>query len=100
MPDASLVREALAACPLVVVSDCIAQTDPARFAHVKLPALGGGEMDGTITKSERMISCQRGFLPPLGDAEPDRRAIARGAREIGERDAFNYSRPHATLPAP
>ena len=37
MPDAGAVRDALAACPFVVVSDCIADTDTTRFAHVKLP---------------------------------------------------------------
>ena len=29
-------------CPFVVVSDCIADTDTSRFAHVRLPALGLG----------------------------------------------------------
>src|SRR3546814_5387976 len=79
MPDASLVREALAACPLVVVSDCIAETDTTRFAHVKLPALGWGEKDGTTTNSERTLRRQRGLLPAPGEAKPDWWAIARGS---------------------
>ena len=41
LPDAGLVREALATCPFVVVSDCIADTDTTRFAHVKLPQPAG-----------------------------------------------------------
>ena len=63
MPDAALVREALATCPLVVISDCIADTDSSRLAQVKLPALAWGEKDGTVTNSDRTISRQRGFLP-------------------------------------
>jgi assimilatory nitrate reductase catalytic subunit len=63
MPDANLVREALADCPFVVVSDCIASTDTAVYAHVRLPAAGWGEKDGTVTNSERRISRQRPFSP-------------------------------------
>ncbi len=93
LPDAALVREALAICPLVVVADCIADTDTARFAHVKLPALGWGEKDGTVTNSERMISRQRGFLPAPGEAKPDWWALARVAQDMGWADAFSYSHP-------
>src|SRR3546814_15932867 len=52
-----------------------------------------------------MISRQRGFLPAPGEAKPDWWAIARVAREMGWRDAFNYSGPaeifreHARLSA-
>src|SRR3546814_5821253 len=67
LPDANRVREALAACPFVVVSDCIADTDTSRYAHVKLPAAAWGEKDGTVTNSERLISRQRAFLPLPGD---------------------------------
>ncbi len=42
MPDADQVRRALAACELVVVSDVMASTDLAPYAHVALPALGLG----------------------------------------------------------
>jgi assimilatory nitrate reductase catalytic subunit len=41
LPDADRVRRALARCELVVVSDCIAQTDTTACAHVLLPATGG-----------------------------------------------------------
>src|SRR3546814_9760889 len=71
LPDANRVREALAACPFVVVSDCIADTDTSRYAHVKLPAAAWGEKDGTVTNSERLISRQRAFLPLPGEARPD-----------------------------
>src|SRR5690606_27959651 len=56
LPDAARVREALAACPFVVISDCIAETDTSRHALVELPALAWGEKDGTVTNSERTIS--------------------------------------------
>ncbi|HVR91989.1 MAG TPA: molybdopterin-dependent oxidoreductase [Novosphingobium sp.] len=103
LPDAAMVREALATCPLVVVSDCIADTDTSRFAHVKLPAVGWGEKDGTVTNSDRMISRQRGFLPAPGEAKPDWWIVARVAQAMGWADAFNYShaaeifREHARL---
>ncbi|MET0363965.1 MAG: molybdopterin-dependent oxidoreductase, partial [Sphingobium sp.] len=67
MPDANLVREALETCPFVVVSDCIADTDTGRYAHVKLPAAAWGEKDGTVTNSDRLISRQRAFFPMAGE---------------------------------
>jgi assimilatory nitrate reductase catalytic subunit len=91
MPDAGDVRAALANCPLVVVSDCIAKTDTSRYAHVKLPALGWGEKDGTVTNSERVISRQRGFLDPPGDAKPDWWIIAEVAKRMGWGEAFDYA---------
>jgi assimilatory nitrate reductase catalytic subunit len=91
MPDAGMARVALANCPFVVVSDCIAETDTGRYAQVKLPALGWGEKDGTVTNSERMISRQRGFLAEPGDAKPDWWALAEVAKRIGWRDAFSWS---------
>ncbi len=105
MPDAGRVREALAACPFVVVSDCIADTDTGRFAHVRLPAAGWGEKDGTVTNSERRISRQRQFLPFAGEARPDWWIMAKVGRRMGWASAFNYERPadiyreHARLTA-
>ena len=93
MPDVIAVREGLASCPLVVVSDCIADTDTARFAHVKLPALGWGEKDGTVTNSERMISRQRGFLAAPGEARPDWWIIAKVAQAMGWDEGFAFSHP-------
>ncbi len=105
LPDAARVREALAACPFVVISDCMADSDTARFAHVKLPALGWGEKDGTVTNSERRISRQRPLLPAPGEAKPDWWIVKEVARAMGWRDAFTYDRPadifreHARLSA-
>ncbi|KKC24134.1 nitrate reductase [Sphingomonas sp. SRS2] len=105
MPDAGRVREALAACPFVVVSDCIADTDTGRFAHVRLPAAGWGEKDGTVTNSERRISRQRQFLPFAGEAKPDWWIIGEIGRRMGWSPAFSYASPadiyreHARLSA-
>jgi assimilatory nitrate reductase catalytic subunit len=90
MPDAGKVREALANCPLVVVSDCIGETDTMAFAHVKLPALSWGEKDGTVTNSERVISRQRGFLAAPGEARPDWWIVAEVAKRMGWEQAFDF----------
>ncbi len=90
MPNASRVREALAGCPLVVVSDCMAQTDTMALAHVKLPALAWGEKDGTVTNSERCISRQRPLFAPPGQARADWRIIADVAAAMGYADGFNW----------
>src|SRR5262249_49616281 len=76
LPNGERVREALAKCPFVVVSDCMAETDTMAYTHVKLPALGWSEKDGTVTNSERRISRQRGLFPPPGEARADWRIVA------------------------
>ena len=91
MPDANFVRGALAKCPMVVVSDCIANTDTGAFAHVRLPAQGWSEKDGTVTNSERMISRQRALFAPAGEARADWAIIADVARRMGFGAAFDWS---------
>ncbi len=104
MPRARLVREALAACPFVVVADCW-PTDTTRLAHVVLPAAGWSEKDGTVTNSERGLSRQRAFRDPPGEARPDWWMLASVARRLGWRESFAYERPadifreHARLSA-
>ncbi|MDQ0317493.1 nitrate reductase [Amorphus orientalis] len=93
MPDADLVREALKACPFVVVSDILPDTDTAKCADVLLPAAGWGEKDGTVTNSERLISRQRAFLDLPGEARPDWWIITQIARRMGFTAAFPYSKP-------
>jgi assimilatory nitrate reductase catalytic subunit len=90
LPNSSRVREALAKCPLVVVSDCMAATDTMAFAHVKLPALAWAEKDGTVTNSERRISRQRRLIPPPGDALADWHIVAEIGARMGHADAFNW----------
>jgi assimilatory nitrate reductase catalytic subunit len=93
LPDASRVRDALAACPFVAVSDCVAGTDTLQFAHVKLPALAWGEKDGAVTNSERRISRQRRLFDPPGEARADWRIIADVAGAMGFGDAFGWRSP-------
>jgi assimilatory nitrate reductase catalytic subunit len=93
LPDAGRVRDALAACPFVVVSDVMAETDTTAFAHVKLPALAWGEKDGTVTNSERRISRQRAVLPAPGEARADWRIVAGVAQAMGFGEAFAWRSP-------
>src|SRR6476646_2285198 len=83
LPDADSVKRALDCCELVVVSDIAASTDMHAHADVLLPALGWGEKDGTVTNSERMISRQRAFLPPPGQARADWWMLCEVARSMG-----------------
>ena len=91
MPEAGFVEAALTACPFVVVSDVVAETDTLRHAHVKLPAAAWGEKDGTVTNSERRISRQRRFLPLPGAARPDWEIICGVARRMGFAESFSYA---------
>ncbi|OCP03015.1 MULTISPECIES: nitrate reductase [unclassified Ensifer] len=105
MPDADAVEAAIRACPFVVVSDILKETDTARHAHVLLPSLGWGEKSGTVTNSERRISRQRPFLDAPGEARADWRQLAEVGRRMGFAEAFTYGAPveifseHAALSA-
>ncbi|CUW37218.1 nitrate reductase, large subunit [Magnetospirillum sp. XM-1] len=90
LPEADLVRAAMQACPFVVISECEADTDSARLAHVRLPALAWGEKEGTVTNSERRISRQRPFLAAPGEARGDWWIIAQVARRMGFADSFAW----------
>jgi assimilatory nitrate reductase catalytic subunit len=93
LPNATRVREALANCPFVAVSDCMADTDTMAYAHVALPALGWGEKDGTVTNSERRISRQRPTMATPGEAQADWRIISRVAAAMGHKEAFGWRNP-------
>jgi assimilatory nitrate reductase catalytic subunit len=93
LPDADKVKEALARCELVVVSDVVANTDTAALAHVLLPALAWGEKDGTVTNSDRTISRQRAFLPPPGEARADWKIVCDVARAM-DLQGFDFISPH------
>jgi assimilatory nitrate reductase catalytic subunit len=97
MPDAERVREALAGCPFVAVSDVMADTDTAGYAHVRLPALAWGEKDGTVTNSERCISRQRPLMAAPGEARADWRIIADVAAAMGHADGFSWTSPAAVF---
>ncbi|MDI5933677.1 nitrate reductase [Halomonas kalidii] len=93
LPRADKVRAALEKCPLVIVSECVADTDLLPYADIVLPASGWSEKDGTVTNSERRISRQRGILPPPGEARHDWWIITQVARRLGFGEAFAYEHP-------
>ncbi|HXV31542.1 MAG TPA: molybdopterin-dependent oxidoreductase, partial [Sinorhizobium sp.] len=93
LPDADAVEAAIKACPFVVVSDVLRETDTARHAHVALPSLGWAEKDGTVTNSERRISRQRAFLDAPGEARADWWQLAEVGRRMGFAEAFGHTSP-------
>lgn len=93
LPEAETIRYALERCEFLVVSDCVATTDTARFADVLLPAAAWSEKDGTVTNSVRLISRQRSFRAPPGAAKPDWWILCQVARAIGFGHAFAYASP-------
>ena len=90
MPDADCVKAALEKCELVVLSDCVRDTDTAKVADICLPATTWGERDGTVTNSERRISRQRPFLPVPGLAKHDWQIVTEFAHALGFAEAFPY----------
>lgn len=94
LPDAARVRSALAKCPLVIVSECVDDTDLLPYADIVLPASSWSEKDGTVTNSERCISRQRGMLPPPGDARHDWWIVCEVAKRLGFGEAFDYTHPY------
>ncbi len=103
LPDAEQVRQALECCPLVVVSECVQTTDTAVLADILLPAATWGEKDGTVTNSARVISRQRAFRSPPGEAQPDWWIVTQVAKAMGYGQYFDYDsaarifREHAAL---
>ena len=94
LPDSAQVRRALQQCELVVVSDCVRNTDTVDLAHIRLPALTWGERDGTVTNSDRTISRQLPFLPAPGEAKQDWEILAEVAQAMGFGTAFAYQSAH------
>ena len=105
MPESAKVKEALEKCELVVVSDCVRETDTARVADILLPALTWGENNGTVTNSDRHISRRRSFLAAPGQAKADWEIITEVACRMGFSEHFQYQkvsdifREHASLSA-
>jgi assimilatory nitrate reductase catalytic subunit len=106
LPDADVVRAAMAKLELFVVSENVRSNDTVNSgAHVLLPAQAWGEKSGTVTNSERRISRQRGFLPPAGEAKPDWWIVSEVAKRLGFGAAFDFNsaadifREHAGLSA-
>ena len=71
MPDQTAVREALQACPFVVLQEAFRTTETATFADLLLPTASWGEKEGSVTNSERRISHVRRAIDAPGEARPD-----------------------------
>ena len=106
LPRADAMRAALGKLDFLVVSEVSAHVDGLLdAATVVLPAAAWGEKDGTVTNSERVISRQRPFRRPPGEAWPDWRQVGEVARRLGHGAAFAYRGPadifreHAALSA-
>ncbi|NHF72697.1 nitrate reductase [Paracoccus xiamenensis] len=82
MPEADRVARALEGCEFLVASDMV-ETGTTQRADVVLPAAPWGERTGHVTNSERRISRQQAFLPPLGQSRPDWQIIAGVAQRMG-----------------
>ncbi len=82
LPEQKLVREALQKAELVIVQEAYASTATAAFADVLLPATSWGEKEGTVTNSERRITCVNPVLPKPGQARHDWEIVIDIARRI------------------
>ena len=71
LPNQTLIHQALANCPFVVVQEAFANTETCAFADLLLPAASWGEKEGTLSNSERRISHVRRAVPPPAEARPD-----------------------------
>jgi assimilatory nitrate reductase catalytic subunit len=71
LPDQQKVRQALAACPFVVVQEAFFTTETCHYADLLLPAASWGEKEGSVTNSERRISHVRRAVPAPAEARPD-----------------------------
>ncbi|QJP10524.1 nitrate reductase [Pseudomonas multiresinivorans] len=71
LPDQTRVREALAACPFVIVQEAFSTSETCQYADLLLPAASWGEKEGTVTNSERRISHVRPAIHAIGEARAD-----------------------------
>ncbi|KAA5843384.1 molybdopterin-dependent oxidoreductase [Pseudomonas chlororaphis] len=85
LPDQNAVREALLACPFVVLQEAFRTTETATFADLLLPAASWGEKEGSVTNSERRISHVRRAVAAPGEARPDWAITLDFARRLEQR---------------
>ncbi|SEL58227.1 assimilatory nitrate reductase catalytic subunit [Atopomonas hussainii] len=71
LPNQTLIHEALAACPFVVVQEAFTTSETVPYADLLLPAASWSEKEGSVTNSERRISHVRAAVPAPGEARPD-----------------------------
>ncbi|WP_324709251.1 nitrate reductase [Pseudomonas citronellolis] len=101
LPDQARIREALAACPFVVVQEAFATSETCRYADLLLPAASWGEKEGTVTNSERRVSHVRRAVPAPGEARADWSIACDFARRLehrlrpGQPSLFDFAHPQA-----
>ena len=97
MPNARRVRDALAACPFVVVSDCW-PTDTTEFADVVLPAAGCAGEGRHCHELERCIPAPAVVLPAAGKREAlDWWMLERGRAADGLGRGVRVSQPGRSI---
>jgi assimilatory nitrate reductase catalytic subunit len=82
LPDSLAVSQALAGCPLVIVSEVSARTDTAAFAHIRFPALAWGEKMAPSPTRNGVFPVSAAFCRRRGSQSRlvDNRAHGRTAR--------------------
>jgi ferredoxin-nitrate reductase len=90
MPSLDRVRAAVAACPLVVLSEAYAGTETEAVAHLVLPAAQWSEKEGVMVNSERRVTLCRAFRQPPGEARPDWAIFAELGRRLGFAEQFGW----------
>lgn len=85
LPNQAAVREALQTAEYVVLQEAYGNTDTADYADLLLPASGWGEKHGTVTNSERCITCVRPAVMPPGEARHDWEIVVDFARRLGQK---------------
>ena len=85
MPDLNNVLAALENAELVVVQDAFNNTDTCKYADVLLPASTWGEKEGTVTNSERRITCVNSAVPPPAEAKHDWQIMVDFAQRLQKR---------------
>lgn len=100
LPNQAAVRSALGKAEYVVLQEAYADTDTAACADLILPASTWGEKRGTVTNSERRISCLRPAVQPPGEARHDWEIAVDFARHLGhelKNPATNHLFPYADV---
>ncbi|NCR53649.1 MAG: nitrate reductase [Microcystis aeruginosa L211-07] len=90
MPDLERTKAALLKSPFTVYQDAYYPTETSAYAHLLLPAAQWGEKTGTMTNSERMVTLNKAFRPPVGQAQADWQIFAEVGRRLGFQAQFNF----------
>jgi len=90
LPSLDRVHQAVAQCPLVVLSEAYAGTETEAVAHLVLPAAQWSEKEGVMTNSERRVTLSHAFRQAPGEARPDWAIFAELGRRLGFSKQFAY----------